>query len=202
MSDAKKGRWGKWTGGRTSVVDGETVYWIRKTVHGRAYLVPLYGLTEAQAEVELRRFLSDPEGFKTKEMVAKERVAARQEDKAKAVVLTDVLIGEFITFQQQQGRDAKYAANLRTYLRYWAEKLYGRDLRKVSSERLVEVLDSAVTARPKLSVAIKTFGSWAREKRSPRLLTVQNDPTLGFRTIQGGSRKATRGVEGERTHLN
>ena len=174
-------RWtGTWDGGRTyQAKDGQTVFVLRRMVHGRRFEFVLDGVeSEAQAKRELTRFEDDPAAYlpplarreeqrrqvaETEAKKKAEEVAKRRQDEALALYIDENTIGDFLAFIRE--RTPKYREDTRRYLADWGAALAERDLRMVSPREINVILSRWTRAEQKRIAALKAFCSFLVKKR-------------------------------------
>lgn len=108
------------------------------------------------------------------------------------VPLTETLIAEFRQWsgkpKDEGGRanSPTWVSNQCQHLRWWQSKLGDRDLRKLTIDTIEEVIVGAKSLNQRKAV-LKTFYSWMRTARVPRLVTTAQDPTYGQLRVEQSS---------------
>lgn len=96
------------------------------------------------------------------------------------LMLTTDMATSLHDWQIANGRSAKYAREVFTWLKRWGKALRGLNLRRLNIARdVLPVLDEAGGARRPLMAALKTLFSWLRTERHE--LTSAEDPTRDLR---------------------
>lgn len=160
---------GKWEGGRVSEDRKGRQRWvIDRQVNGRPFRITLKARSEQEARAQLARFDEDPRGFDS-------TVRRGKAEASGAVTVDPERVEDYLKWQAEQGRSAKYRKNLLVYLRWWDLKLQGQDLRSVTLADLQNKLRGE-TARKHRIIALKSFASWLRQVTGE--LPRAQDPTL------------------------
>lgn len=169
-----KGRWvGPWPGGRIwEGADGTRTYVIRRKVQGRAYEVSTRCTQLRSAMSQLERFEKDPAGYEPG-------------GPADHVVLDVEMVKAFLRWSRDdKGNSIQWVAQQKRYLAWWAGKLRGRDLRRVSlRDHIRPALDSTPNERQRIEV-IKALYGWLRKAR--HVITAAEDPTYGSLSVPQG----------------
>jgi integrase len=162
-----KGRWaGSWPGGRIwESVEGVKTYVIRRKVQGRRYEVSTRCTLLRAAMAQLERFEKDPAGYEPGGV-------------ADSLVLDLEMVKAFLRWSRdEKGNSLAWVDQQKRYLAWWAGKLKGRDLRRVTlRDHIRPALDSAPNERHRIEV-IKALYGWLRKHRN--LIATADDPTYG-----------------------
>lgn len=163
----KQGRPTRWVGGLIRYgATGRAKFIIERMVNGRRYLVSTRRNSLREALKQLARFENDPGQFE------------RAEEEDQPVFLTEALADEFVAWSRDVKQNSKnWVSTQKIYLAAWRERLYGRDLRRLS---LRDDVDGALKhwgkGRPHRIKVLKAFMGWLRHEK--RLLTSAQDATL------------------------
>lgn len=174
----------KWPGGRVWVDgDGRKSYVIRKSVNGKRFEVSTRCSSLRAAIKALEEFEQDPERF---------RPGGVHDDR---LTLDDKLIERHIEAAKDEGVSVDWVRKKRAYLKSWATKLKGRDLRTITLKDIQAALEGE-KAKTHRKAVIKHLYSYLREQG---LLTRNEDPTLDFvlGTSTTGKPKKKRSVSRE-----
>jgi integrase len=181
-----KGRWiGTWPGGRVWLgSDGRKSYVIRRRVGGRQREASTHCSTERAAMKQLERFEADPEGYDPS-------------GGARDAVYLDLDLGKaYVSWCKRpeaeggKGNSRQWAGRKKNLLDWWVQQLAGRDLRRVTLDHLIAILEPEdehgvprrVVSHPhKVEVIKDLFGFLRTKKRS---LTRAEDPTLDLQVPQ------------------
>jgi hypothetical protein len=165
----REGRWVKveaWRGGRAwEDPDGRRTFYIRRTIRGIAYDINTGCTSVMAAAPHLERFEKDPEGYKA----ACASTAPLN--------LDDARVTDFLAWSLNVERNTKaWVSKQRRALAWWAERLQGIDLRRVSlRDHIMPALQKATDRATKIRV-LKTLYSWMRKQT--HVISAAEDPTL------------------------
>lgn len=168
-----KGPAGKWEGGVLwEREDGLRVFVIRKQIDGHRFqhFLPCTRLDAALEQ--LSRFQADPAGYDP---------AAPGGDN-EPLRLTVELVKPFLAWsgaparESGKGNSRPWVLQQKAYLSWWAEKLKGRDLRRLSvRDDIIPTLDGVPGRKHRIEV-LKAFFTWMRKER--HLVSRTEDVTL------------------------
>lgn len=171
------GRWVKvegWRGGRVwQDADGRRTFYIRRTVKGVAYEINT-GCTLLDSAVQhLVRFEDDPAAYKAGLVPAAPVVPP-----VLPLLLDEKRVEEFLLWSRDgKGNTPGWARKQQRVLAWWAGKLDGVDLRRVSlRDHILPALKdvSDVSARKRI---IKSFYGWLRKETHE--ISAAEDPCFG-----------------------
>jgi len=170
-----------WTGGHVHVgKDGTKTYVIRKRIGGKRYEVSTRASTRHAAELELRRFEADPEGYQPG--------GPKRPD---PVYLDPQLSTEFLEWSAApreeggKGNSPRWVHYQSKYLAWWEPHLRGVDLRSAPIAKIEAALKDTPSRPHKIEV-IKALYSWLVTVK--RAIKPAEDPT--FRTLKVPQAKA------------
>lgn len=150
--------------------DGEPIYVIRKRVDGHQYEVSTRCHTERAALKQLERFEADPSSY-----------SPSGDDKA-PLFLDAELAEAFLTFCRDVKRNSPLWLNKqKAYVGWWAGKLEGLSLARVSLTGHIEPALVGTKARAHRIATIKAIYSWLRKVK--HALTPAQDPTFGTLSV-------------------
>lgn len=156
---------GKWEGGYVHTdASGRTTFYIRKQIGGTRYDVSTGAHTERAAFEQLKRFEADPEAYDPRGTVGPD-----------AIWLDKELVEAFLRYSKEEKQNTgKWIREQKKKLAWWAEKLHGVDLHRVSlKEHILPALDGADARKHRITV-IKALFTWLRRVR--RDITLAEDP--------------------------
>lgn len=156
-----------WDGGyiRTDA-KGREVYYIRRRVEGKLYDVSTRATSSEAANVQWKRFQSNPEAFRPGGSLGG------------SLSLNVELVRAFLTWSRDEKKNsATYIRDQLRSLEWWTEQLGTVDLRHVRTEELADALDGTTARKGKIAT-LKTFCSWLIHVR--HRLDVKEDPTAGL----------------------
>lgn len=175
-----------WEGGRALKKRGREVFVIERMVSGRRYSIPLAGITESDAILELRHFERDPSGYELKSRGGE------------PLELTSDLITDYLTDLHRDGCSRIHYDDQRRYLLQWEEALKGRDLRNVTLREYRLALRTWKTAERHRTVALKGFCSWLRSEGE---LQATQDASTELKLPAPRAEKVTREKGYEMAHV-
>lgn len=154
---------------------GRETYYIHRRVGGVLYEVSTRCRTSSEAHEQLKKFESDPAGYRPPS------VAAAQGEKS--THLTPDNVAAFLRWSLKEKQNSKpYVDAQKKSLAWWMKHLGEADFRTVPTARLVELLDTETGARKWKVATVKVFCSWLVTVR--HAMTEQQNPTLGLRVPQ------------------
>jgi integrase len=157
-----------WEGGyiRTAP-SGRRSFYIEKRLDGQRFHFSLQTGDHEVALREYRRFRDDPNGYELVAPVAHEKL-----------LLTMKLVEQFLTWSRDEKKNTPdWVRAQRRAMGWWAGKLFGRDLRRLSlSDVIKPALKDAPGRRQKVAV-LKAFYAWLRAER--HLIALAQDPVAG-----------------------
>jgi integrase len=158
---------GGWIGGKVwRKQNGQHTYWIYRKINGRGYVKKTPAGTVKVAMEWLARFEADPDGYDATGGLKGERV-----------LLDDTTIEGFRKWQAEtQKNSPTYVSNLVRHLRWWAERLKGRDMRRLQLRADIMRVLGQTTDRNSAIKSIKAFYSWCRKVEFS--VKAAEDPTL------------------------
>jgi integrase len=154
-----------WSHGRVWVDSaGRRTFYIRKRRGGKAFNVSTRCSTLRGALVELERWEKNPDEY-------------RPQGSEERLLLTEGLIDQFDLWCERESgaTDPRWRAAKVGHLRWWSEKLAGRDLRGLPLTALHDALRGASDTAKRI-VSIKHLFSWLRKTGR---LHASDDPTVG-----------------------
>lgn len=145
---------------------GEPIYVIRKRVDGHQYEVSTRCNTQRAALKQLERFEADPLNY-------------RPSGDASAKVMLDAeLAEEFLVYCRDVKKNSPlWLTKQKSYVAWWAGKLDGISLARVSLQNDIEPALEGEGARAHRIATIKAVYSWLRKVK--HALTPAQDPTFG-----------------------
>jgi integrase len=156
-----------WEGGRVwRGKDGRKTYFIRRRVAGKLYEVSTRCHAASSALEHLKRFEADPDGYDPTSAAGGE-----------AIVLDKELIEKFLAWSKHEKDNTEdWVRKQKRFLRWWADKLELRDLRRVDlASHVIPALDGATSRKHRIE-ALKALYGWLRKVR--HILKPSEDPTL------------------------
>jgi integrase len=200
-----KGQWiGKWPGGRVWLgSDGRKSYVIRRRVGGRQREVATHCSTERAAMKQLERFEADPEGY--------DPSGGSRDPIYLDLDLGRAYVGWCKRPEEEggKGNGRQWAGRKKNLLDWWMQQLAGQDLRRLTLDRLVAILEpddaggvpGRVVSYPHKVEVIKDFFGFLRTKK--RLLTKAEDPTLDLQVPQARPGQRSKRIKhfDQETHL-
>jgi integrase len=175
MARAKRvGRWVKvseWRGGRAwEDPSGRRTYYIRRAVKGVRYDLNTGCTSVASAAGHLDRFERDPQGYRAS--LAASAAVYLDTDRAKA----------FLAWSRDvKGNSPAWVAKQKHHLAWWAEKLAGLDLRRVSlRDHIVPAYQGVPDTASRVRV-LKAFYGWLRKES--HTIAAAEDPTFGVLSV-------------------
>jgi integrase len=177
-AEKKAGCWvndPQWKHGRAwEDPDGRKTYYIRKQVGGVTYNLSTHCTSIVAAAAHLERFQRDPERY-------------RADCKSTMPVYLDAeTVGEFLAWslapEKADGKEntPAWVAKQKHYLAWWAEKLQGRNLRRVTvADHIEPAVDGASDRASRLRV-LRSFYGWLVKKGK---IEPTQDPTFRRLTI-------------------
>jgi len=169
---------------------GRDVYVIRRMVRGCRYDVSTRCNSARAALEQLARFEADPEAYDPR--------GARVDD---PIFLDEQLARGFLEWSRTvRNNTRKWVGEQRSALAWWAERLAGQNLRRVSLPQIViPALDGTLDAPKKTKgrahkiATLKALYGWLRKHR--HLLTSAEDPTVDFAVPQATPAQRTKHKE-------
>ena len=162
-----------WLGGFIhEAEDGSKTYVIRKQVAGTRYEVSTRCVTERAALKQLERFEADPEGY-----------SPGSSEKKKEPVLLDVEVANrFLTWCRDVKKNSPlWVGKQKRYVAWWATKLKGKNLAKLSLKYDIEAALVGEKAIAHRIATIKAIYSWLR--KVDRTIALPEDPTFGTLSV-------------------
>lgn len=164
---------------------GAPTYWVERRFAGKRWCFSLKVHTLEAALVALRAWETDPYGYR----IGGDRGAG-------AVSFDESLRAAFLQWSEETKHNSQgWLAKQKTFLGWWAERLEGRDLRRlVLTADILPALDDDPGSRPHKIAVLKSLYGWLRKVR--HAITPAEDPTMGTLSVpqsrpeQWGRRKA------------
>jgi integrase len=147
--------------------NGRPSYHIRKALAGKRYELAT-GATNIESAIEqLRRFEADPERYDPRG------------DSREPLFLSEKLVEEFLEFSLGEGNSAPWRRKQKNLLAWWADRLEGIDLRRVSlhDHVLPAMKRRDATAKHHRVAVLKFFFTWLRTE--VHRVTTAEDPVFG-----------------------
>ncbi|ACG73253.1 integrase family protein [Anaeromyxobacter sp. K] len=145
---------------------GRRTFHIRQSIRGQRYEIATGATNIASALEQLRRFQADPEGYDP-----------RGEAPREGLFLTDELVQEYLAFSKSEGNSVGWRRKQKNILAWWADRLEGIDLRKVSLlDHVLPPLKGA-TSRHHRTAILKGLYTWLRTE--VHRVTTAEDPVFG-----------------------
>ncbi len=165
------------------------VYIIHQQVNGVRYEVSTRAHSETAAHAQLKLFQSNPGAYDP-----------NGEQKEDPVYLDDELIKDFLAYSEGKQNSDKWRGEQKRMLEWWAEKLYGVDLRGASlRDSILPALDKGNNKHARTT--LKALYTWLRRER--HLITLAEDPVAGgmLQCIQADKIKAKKNKAVPREHV-
>ena len=167
---------GTWEGGYWRLDGrGRRVYVIRRQVAGKRYEVSTRARNEPAAVAQLRRFEADPEGYDPRGRV-----------RPNPIYLDVKLADAFLAWSAKpkaeggRGNTGRWVHEQKLYLDWWAERLKGVDLRRLSyEEHVTPAMETAKSQRQRGATLLALY----RYLRKERGLPLTEDPVHGRLTF-------------------
>jgi integrase len=190
---AKGGRWEKWEGGRKWVgADGKVAaFYIRRRVAGVLREIRTPATTESAAHAHLKRFEADPLAYDPAGVAPRE-----------GLFLTTELAQEFLDFSAAQGNSRDWRRKQKYLVAWWADRLVGADLRKVTlhDHILPAMKRKDATAKHHRIAVLKGLYTWLRTE--VHRVTTAEDPVFGqLKVPQASVAQLTRSKVVPRDHV-
>ncbi len=163
---------------------GRRVYIIRRMVNGRRYVVSTRAHSEHAAKVQLERFEKDPESYDPRGYVRPDAIMID-------VALADAFLAWSLKPKDQGGRGntPRWVGEQKRYLDWWAEKLDGIDLRKLSYEDHVAPAMEGTKAQRQCGATLLALYRFLRKEKG---LSLTEDPVHGRLTFGEPTAEQTR----------
>jgi integrase len=169
-----KGPEGRWEGGRIwRAKDGRLTYVVQRMIGGHTFEVSTRCTSHRAALAQLARFEADPEGY--------DPAGGTEEP----IRLTAELARAFLRYSlEDRGNSREWVGKQKRYLAWWAKRLGGRDLRRVTLRDHIAPALEGVPGRKQRIEVVKALYGWLRKER--HLLTAAQDPTYGALAVPQG----------------
>jgi len=174
---AKRKKWGdKKTGERYGYTyrdaHGRTVYVIHKQVDGTRYEVSTRAYNEREAIDQLNLFLKNPEEYVHPEE------PEPPPPPPEALILDKKLQDTYLAYSEKENNSREWRLEQQSHLIWWAERLYGIDLRACPLAKIQSALDAQGTkSKYHRRTVIKGLYTWLRTVAHK--ITHAEDPTVG-----------------------
>lgn len=155
-----------WDGGyKRQNVKGKKVFVIYRRVNGRLYEISTRCTSSSAANDHWRRFQADPENYRPEGEKPKD-----------AIALDDELGEAFLKYSLAKGNTRRWVRDQKKALAWWEEQLGNIDLRRLTTEAIVDALDDAPARKQKIAT-LKHLYAWLRTER--HRIEAGEDPLLG-----------------------
>lgn len=176
MGEIQEQSRGTWEGGYWRLDGrGRRVYVIRRQVGGKRYEVSTRARNEPAAVAQLRRFEADPEDYDPRGRV-----------RPNPIYLDVKLADAFLAWSAKpkaeggRGNTGRWVHEQKLYLDWWAERLKGVDLRRLSyEEQVTPAMEAAKSQRQRGATLLALY----RYLRKERGLPLTEDPVHGRLTF-------------------
>jgi site-specific recombinase XerD len=199
----KRDRSLKWAGGYISVkkVAGKKrlVYFVYKKIRGRLYEVSTHCDNEVSGRKQWERFQEQPEAYEPtpKPDLMPEGPAPLLLD---ATLSRSYLEGCKRGRPDRDGNSEEYLRNKKRYIAWWAERLFGQDLRKLDTRTILrslrvnqDPLGDYVTCYAHRIATIKHLYSWLTDiQHGAGVLEPAENPTVAIKVPQSRRAQATK----------